>query len=113
MDIDRAMVNPVHLQDNISKAPAAEKIHQTNQQRSQIEQRQFILQFKEEAIKRQETVNKTEEREEVLLRVNKESKREEKKRGSKNSQDREIIKKKDIGQKSGKKDEGKRVDITV
>ncbi len=74
------MVQPLHLQDNLSKIPLLQKLHESARIAPELEKEQFAKQLMEQQADRMEQTQDTQESEKVRERQQKEKEKEKKRK---------------------------------
>ncbi|MFH1701043.1 MAG: hypothetical protein ABIE07_10695 [Candidatus Zixiibacteriota bacterium] len=81
------MVSPIHLQDNLAKTQAAERMNQIQKSIGEMGQRQAADALKEQAAAEMERTREAQEMDMVIIRGDKEKKGKEKKRGKRKNEE--------------------------
>lgn len=104
------MVEPLHLQDNLSKIPLLQKIHDASRVAPEVNKDQMTQLLKQKANQEATSTNESKETEKTAL------KEKEQKKKNKNKKRRFFSKKEDVEEDQIDKTRpisGQRVDITV
>ena len=106
------MVQPLHLQDNLSKIPILQKIHESTRAVPEAEREQFAKQLNKEVDNKNQKTQDSKETEKNIIRDRQKKEGDKrKKKKYKTSQNTEVMN--DSEQKIEHKDSGQLIDITI